>query len=113
MEVGYESRLSINDIEAIRISIASPEKISSIAHGEVNRPDTINYRTGKPEKEGLFCAVIFGPIEDFRCLCGKYSGQRYRGHVCERCGVEITSKRVRRERMGKKTLAYPLLIYGS
>jgi DNA-directed RNA polymerase subunit beta' len=107
MEVGYESRLSINDIEAIRISIASPEKISSIAHGEVNRPDTINYRTGKPEKEGLFCAVIFGPIEDFRCLCGKYSGQRYRGHVCERCGVEITSKRVRRERMGKKTLAYP------
>jgi DNA-directed RNA polymerase subunit beta' len=109
MEIGYESRLSINDIEAVRISIASPEKIASIAHGEVNRPDTINYRTGKPEKEGLFCAVIFGPIEDFRCLCGKYSGQRYRGHVCERCGVEITSKRVRRERMGKKTLAYPVV----
>ncbi|GBD03226.1 DNA-directed RNA polymerase subunit beta' [bacterium HR19] len=109
MEVGYESKIGINDIEAIRISIASPEKISSMAHGEVERPDTINYRTGKPERGGLFCAVIFGPINDWECLCGKYKGQRYRGHVCERCGVEVTSKRVRRERMGKKTLAYPVV----
>ncbi len=109
MEVSYESKRNVNDIEAVRISIASPERISMMAHGEVRRPDTINYRTGKPEKEGLFCAVIFGPINDFECLCGKYKGTRYRGHTCERCGVEVTSKRVRRERMGKKTLAYPVV----
>ncbi len=108
METNREVVRSVNDIEAVRISIASPEKISQIAYGEIRRPDTINYRTGKPEKEGLFCAVIFGPINDFECLCGKYKGQRYRGTVCERCGVEVTSKRVRRERMGKITLSYPV-----
>lgn len=103
------TKRSINDIEAIRISIASAEKISKLAHGEVRKPDTINYRTGKPERDGLFCAKIFGPVNDFECLCGKYKGQRYRGHTCERCGVEVTTKRTRRERMGKITLVYPVV----
>ncbi|MCS7212617.1 MAG: DNA-directed RNA polymerase subunit beta' [Candidatus Calescibacterium sp.] len=103
------TKRSINDIEAIRISIASAEKISKLAHGEVRKPDTINYRTGKPERDGLFCAKIFGPVNDFECLCGKYKGPRYRGHTCERCGVEVTTRRTRRERLGKITLVYPVV----
>lgn len=102
-------RRSINEIEAVRISIASAERISKLAHGEVRKPDTINYRTGKPERDGLFCAKIFGPINDFECLCGKYKGARYRGNVCDRCGVEVTTKRTRRERLGKITLFYPVV----
>ncbi len=93
------------DFDAIRIGIASPEKILSWSHGEVTKAETINYRTFKPEKDGLFCARIFGPLSDFECLCGKYKRMKYRGIVCDRCGVEVTRARVRRERMGHITLA--------
>jgi DNA-directed RNA polymerase subunit beta' len=86
--------------EAIRISIASPEKIRSWSSGEIKKPETINYRTFKPERDGLFCARIFGPTKDYECLCGKYKRIKYRGIVCEKCGVEVTLARVRRERMG-------------
>ena len=98
---------NINDIRAIKISLASPEKIRSWSFGEVRKPETMNYRTMKPEKEGLFCARIFGPIKDWECLCGKYKGNRYRGVVCEKCGVEVSLSHVRRERMGHIELAYP------
>ncbi len=92
----------------IRISIASPEKIRSWSFGEVMRPETINYRTFKPEKEGLFCAKIFGPTKDYECLCGKYKRMKYRGITCEKCGVEVTLSKVRRERMGHIELASPV-----
>ena len=94
--------------EAIRISIASPEKIRSWSSGEIKKPETINYRTFKPERDGLFCARIFGPIKDYECLCGKYKRIKYRGIVCEKCGVEVTLARVRRERMGHIDLAAPV-----
>ena len=94
--------------EAIRISIASPEKIRSWSSGEIKKPETINYRTFKPEKDGLFCARIFGPVKDYECLCGKYKRIKYRGIVCEKCGVEVTLSRVRRERMGHIDLAAPV-----
>ncbi len=94
--------------DAITISIASPEKIRSWSYGEVTRPETINYRTLKPEKDGLFCAKIFGPIRDYECLCGKYKRIKYKGVVCEKCGVEVTNSRVRRERMGHIELAAPV-----
>jgi DNA-directed RNA polymerase subunit beta' len=90
---------------AIRISIASPEKILSWSHGEVKKPETINYRTFKPERDGLFCAKIFGPIKDYECLCGKYKRMKYKGVICEKCGVEVTQSKVRRERMGHIQLA--------
>jgi len=96
------------DFDRIRISIASPEKIKSWSWGEVIKPETINYRTFKPEKDGLFCAKIFGPINDFECLCGKYKRMKYRGIICERCGVEVTKSKVRRERMGHILLASPV-----
>ncbi|NOR15077.1 MAG: DNA-directed RNA polymerase subunit beta' [Candidatus Aminicenantes bacterium] len=96
------------DFDQVRISIASPEKILSWSWGEVTRPETINYRTFKPEKDGLFCAKIFGPINDFECLCGKYKRMKYRGIICERCGVEVTRSNVRRERMGHIKLASPV-----
>jgi len=96
------------DFDRVRISIASPEKIKSWSWGEVTKPETINYRTFKPEKDGLFCAKIFGPINDYECLCGKYKRMKYRGIICERCGVEVTRSKVRRERMGHIQLASPV-----
>ena len=94
--------------ESIKIGLASPEKIRSWSHGEVKKPETINYRTLKPEKDGLFCERIFGPMKDWECHCGKYKRFRYKGKVCERCGVEITKAKVRRERMGHIELAAPV-----
>ena len=96
------------DFDWVRISVASPEKIKSWSWGEVTKPETINYRTFKPEKDGLFCAKIFGPINDYECLCGKYKRMKYRGIICERCGVEVTKSKVRRERMGHIQLASPV-----
>jgi len=93
---------------AIRMSIASPEKIISWSHGEVKKPETINYRTFKPERDGLFCAKIFGPVKDYECLCGRYKRMKHRGVVCEKCGVEVIQSKVRRERMGHITLATPV-----
>lgn len=95
-------------IRAIKIGIASPEKIREWSYGEVKKPETINYRTLKPERDGLFCAKIFGPIRDFECLCGKYKGMKHRGVICEKCGVEIIHSKVRRERMGHIELASPV-----
>src|SRR2546425_5259994 len=86
--------------DQIRISIARPEKILSWSYGEIKKPETINYRTFKPERDGLFCARIFGPIKDYECLCGKYKRMKYKGIICEKCGVEVTLAKVRRERMG-------------
>ena len=94
--------------DQIRISIASPEKILSWSYGEIKKPETINYRTFKPERDGLFCARIFGPIKDYECLCGKYKRMKYRGITCEKCGVEVTLSSVRRERMGHIELASPV-----
>ena len=94
--------------DEIKISIASPEKIRSWSFGEVKKPETINYRTFKPERDGLFCARIFGPVKDYECLCGKYKRMKYRGIVCEKCGVEVIQSRVRRERMGHIELAAPV-----
>jgi DNA-directed RNA polymerase subunit beta' len=95
------------DFEAIRISLASPEKILSWSHGEVTKPETINYRTFKPERDGLFCAKIFGPVTDWECLCGKYKRMKHRGVICDKCGVEVTQSKVRRERLGHIKLASP------
>ena len=94
--------------DQIQISIASPEKILSWSFGEIKKPETINYRTFKPERDGLFCARIFGPIKDYECLCGKYKRMKYRGIICEKCGVEVTLSKVRRERMGHIELASPV-----
>src|ERR1700759_5210493 len=94
--------------DQIRISIASPEKILSWSYGEIKKPETINYRTFKPERDGLFCARIFGPIKDYECLCGKYKRMKFRGIICEKCGVEVTRARVRGERMGHIELASPV-----
>ena len=96
------------DFDAIRISLASPDKILSWSHGEVTKPETINYRTFKPERDGLFCAKIFGPVTDWECLCGKYKRMKHRGVICDKCGVEVTQARVRRERLGHITLATPV-----
>src|SRR6266513_2635022 len=97
-----------SDFDAIRISLASPDKIMSWSHGEVTKPETINYRTFKPERDGLFCAKIFGPITDWECLCGKYKRMKHRGVICDKCGVEVTKSKVRRERMGHIELASPV-----
>jgi len=94
--------------DQIRISIASPERIHSWSYGEIKKPETINYRTFKPERDGLFCARIFGPIKDYECLCGKYKRMKYRGIICEKCGVEVTLSKVRRDRMGHIELASPV-----
>ena len=94
--------------DQIKISIASPDKILSWSFGEIKKPETINYRTFKPERDGLFCARIFGPIKDYECLCGKYKRMKYKGVICEKCGVEVTLSRVRRERMGHIELAAPV-----
>ena len=98
----------LNDFNSIQISIASPEKIREWSFGEVTKPETINYRTQKPERDGLFCEKIFGPMKDWECHCGKYKRVKYKGHVCEKCGVEITRSKVRRERMGHIELAAPV-----
>ncbi|HZD95927.1 MAG TPA: DNA-directed RNA polymerase subunit beta', partial [Candidatus Sulfotelmatobacter sp.] len=98
---------TITDFDAIRISLASPEKIRSWSHGEVTKPETINYRTFKPERDGLFCARIFGPVTDWECLCGKYKRMKHRGVICDKCGVEVTLSKVRRERLGHIELASP------
>jgi DNA-directed RNA polymerase subunit beta' len=96
------------EFDAIRIGLASPEKIRSWSYGEVKKPETINYRTFKPERDGLFCAKIFGPVKDYECLCGKYKRLKHRGVICEKCGVEVTLSKVRRERMGHIELASPV-----
>src|SRR5438477_11214158 len=98
---------AIQDFDSIRISLASPEKIRSWSHGEVTKPETINYRTFKPERDGLFCARIFGPVTDWECLCGKYKRMKHRGVICDKCGVEVTLSNVRRERLGHIELASP------
>jgi DNA-directed RNA polymerase subunit beta' len=98
----------VNELNAIRISLASPEQIRGWSHGEVTKAETINYRTLKPERDGLFCEKIFGPTKDFECSCGKYKKQRYQGVICDKCGVEVTHSRVRRERMGHIELAAPV-----
>ncbi|NDB81916.1 MAG: DNA-directed RNA polymerase subunit beta' [Alphaproteobacteria bacterium] len=104
----YGQVSNVQQFDVLKISIASPEQIRSWSFGEVTKPETINYRTFKPEKEGLFCSRIFGPVKDYECLCGKYKRMKYRGIVCEKCGVEVTTSRVRRERMGHIELAAPI-----
>ncbi len=103
-----EKARTINDFDSIRISLASPEKIRSWSYGEVTKPETINYRTFKPERDGLFCAKIFGPVVDWECLCGKFKRMKHRGVICDKCGVEVTQSKVRRERMGHIELASPV-----
>ena len=100
--------LEVKDFNAVRIALASPERIRQWSHGEVTKPETINYRTLKPEKDGLFCEKIFGPTKDWECYCGKYKRVRYKGIVCEKCHVEVTRAKVRRERMGHIELASPV-----
>jgi DNA-directed RNA polymerase subunit beta' len=97
-----------NNFESIRIGLASPEKIRAWSSGEVKKPETINYRTLKPERDGLFCERIFGPTKDWECHCGKYKRVRYKGVICDRCGVEVTRSKVRRERLGHIELAAPV-----
>ncbi len=104
----FSPQIPAQVFDQIRISIASPEKILSWSYGEIKKPETINYRTFKPERDGLFCARIFGPIKDYECLCGKYKRMKYKGIICEKCGVEVTLSRVRRERMGHIELAAPV-----
>ena len=103
-----KAQAQTEDFDAIRIGLASPEKIRSWSFGEVKKPETINYRTFKPERDGLFCAKIFGPVKDYECLCGKYKRLKHRGVICEKCGVEVTLAKVRRERMGHIELASPV-----
>src|SRR6202165_3176926 len=100
--------LEVNDFNAIRISLASPEQIRGWSYGEVTKPETINYRTLKPEKDGLFCERIFGPTKDWESYSGKYKGVRFKGIVCDKCGVEVARSKVRRERMGHIELASPV-----
>jgi DNA-directed RNA polymerase subunit beta' len=98
----------VNKFAAIQVGLASPEKIKEWSYGEVKKPETINYRSLKPERDGLFCEKIFGPTKDYECYCGKYKKIRFSGMTCEKCGVEITTKSVRRERMGHIELAAPV-----
>jgi len=100
--------MRVEDLQSIRIKLASPEEILSWSHGEVTKPETINYRTQRAEKDGLFCERIFGPERDYECYCGKYKRVRYKGIICDRCGVEVTKSSVRRERMGHIKLACPV-----
>ncbi len=103
-----KQQTQMEDFDAIRIGLASPQKIRSWSYGEVKKPETINYRTFKPERDGLFCAKIFGPVKDYECLCGKYKRLKHRGVICEKCGIEVTLAKVRRERMGHIELASPV-----
>ena len=100
--------MDVKDFRALRISLASPEEIRNWSYGEVTKPETINYRRLRPEKDGLFCEAIFGPTKDWQCYCGKYKQVRYKGIVCEKCGVLVTRSSVRRERMGHIELAAPV-----
>src|SRR6516225_1580611 len=109
MSTGETSYDRINDYGAVRISLASPHDIRSWSFGEVKKPETINYRTYRPEKDGLFCERIFGPEKDWECSCGKYRGMKYKGMICDRCGVKVTHSRVRRKRMGHIELAAPVV----
>ncbi|HVY41685.1 MAG TPA: DNA-directed RNA polymerase subunit beta' [Hyphomicrobiaceae bacterium] len=104
----FNPQVPVQMFDQMRISIASPEKILSWSYGEIKKPETINYRTFKPERDGLFCARIFGPVKDYECLCGKYKRMKFKGVICEKCGVEVTLSRVRRERMGHIELAAPV-----
>ena len=104
----FNQNKATQQFDHIRIGIASPEKILSWSYGEIKKPETINYRTFKPERDGLFCARIFGPVKDYECLCGKYKRMKFKGIVCEKCGVEVTLSKVRRERMGHIELASPV-----
>jgi len=99
---------NLSDFTALQIKLASPEDVKSWSNGEVTKPETINYRTLKPEKDGLFCEKIFGPSRDFECYCGKYKRIRFKGIICDKCGVEVTHSHVRRERMGHLNLACPV-----
>jgi DNA-directed RNA polymerase subunit beta' len=105
----FNQLVNTNNFDEIKVSIVDPDKIRSWSYGEVKKPDTVNYRTIKPENGGLFCARIFGPIKDYECLCGKYKRMKYKGIVCEKCGVEVTSSKVRRSRMGHVELAAPVV----
>ena len=100
--------MSVNKFAAIQVGLASPKRIREWSYGEVKKPETINYRSQKPERDGLFCERIFGPSKDWECSCGKYKKVRYKGVICDRCGVEITKSSVRRERMGHIELAAPV-----
>ncbi|KYP97165.1 DNA-directed RNA polymerase subunit beta', partial [Sodalis-like endosymbiont of Proechinophthirus fluctus] len=102
-----KAQIKTEEFYAIKIALASPDMIRSWSFGEVKKPETINYRTFKPERDGLFCARIFGPVKDYECLCGKYKRLKHRGVICEKCGVEVTQTKVRRERMGHIELASP------
>ena len=104
----FNQNLGVQSFDSIKISIASPENIRSWSFGEIKKPETINYRTFKPEKDGLFCSRIFGPVKDYECLCGKYKRMKFRGIICEKCGVEVTLSKVRRDRMGHIELAAPV-----
>lgn len=104
----FKQQTESEEFEAIKVGLASPETIRSWSHGEVKKPETINYRTFKPERDGLFCAKIFGPVKDYECLCGKYKRLKHRGIICEKCGVEVTQSKVRRDRMGHVDLACPV-----
>ena len=101
-------RVKKHGFDRVKIGLASPDLIRSWSHGEVRKPETINYRTFKPEREGLFCAKIFGPVKDYECLCGKYKRLKHRGVICEKCGVEVTETKVRRNRNGHIDLASPV-----
>ena len=103
-----KSQTPSDEFDSIRIGLASPEMIRAWSFGEVKKPETINYRTFKPERDGLFCAKIFGPVKDYECLCGKYKRLKHRGVICEKCGVEVALSKVRRDRMGHIELASPV-----
>src|SRR5258706_15136567 len=103
----FKQQVPVENFDSIKIGLASPDMIRSWSYGEVKKPETINYRTFKPERDGLFCAKIFGPVKDYECLCGKYKRLKHRGVVCEKCGVEVTQSKGRRERMGHIKLASP------
>ena len=109
MSMGESAYDRINDYGAVKIGLASPYDIRSWSFGEVKKPETINYRTYRPEKDGLFCERIFGPEKDWECACGKYRGMKYKGMICDRCGVKVTHSRVRRKRMGHIELAAPVV----
>src|SRR5216683_769197 len=109
VSMGESAYDRINDYGAVKIGLASPYDIRSWSFGEVKKPETINYRTYRPEKDGLFCERIFGPEKDWECACGKYRGMKYKGMICDRCGVKVTHSRVRRKRMGHIELAAPVV----
>src|ERR1700749_1030801 len=104
----FKQQVPVENFDSIKIGLASPDMIRSWSYGEVKKPETINYRTFKPERDGLFCAKIFGPVKDYECNCGKYKRMKHRGVVCEKCGVEVIQSKVRRERLGHITLATPV-----